>query len=397
MKKILYISQSVFSFNAPGIRVQRIAQELIRIGFQVSFVCTAKYRSSSDLVSILNDITTFHQDELRFDFVMNGSTYYCRKLPSSYIALKGLVDLFFAYNTFKYVKEICLKEKPYAIFLYNDIGPLTSKLLSFCKQHSIKVYADVTEWYEKKNQIRNIADIFVPRMVDYRIRHIDKGLDGVVSISNYLHNHYQKMGVKSVCIPPLMTIDHSYHPKVVESIPLLIYAGSPGEKDLLVPAIKAVIKTNTDSIKLRFCIIGIDKEYIAREYNIQDLSIYGIEAMGRISHEKVINILQTADFSFLLRRNLRYAKAGFSTKLAESLSMGVPVICNSIGGSDSVIKDYYNGYVIKSTDVEDITQCLHSIVNMNKTERQRMRDYAFESSEMFEGSKYDLLLKELLG
>ena len=193
-----------------------------------------------------------------------------------------------------------------------------------------------------------------------------------------------------------MPIDKSYQPRVTNSTPLLVYAGSPGEKDLLAPAINAVLAINAGSVRLNFLIIGINNEYIESEYGIKEFEKQGIHALGRITHEKVIEILRESDFSFLFRRKLRYAKAGFSTKLAESLSMGVPVICNSIGGSDTVIIDNYNGFVLNSCQIQDISNCLHYISNMSINERQKMKDNAFKSSTLFEGSNYDSLLKELI-
>ena len=76
--------------------------------------------------------------------------------------------------------------------------------------------------------------------------------------------------------------------------------------------------------------------------------------------------------------------------------MGVPVICNSIGGSDTVIIDNYNGFVLNSCQIQDISNCLHYISNMSINERQKMKDNAFKSSTLFEGSNYDSLLKELI-
>ena len=395
-KRILYISQSVFPLNAPGIRVQRIADEFIKCGFQVTFFNTAKYNSSISITSQLSGISEYYEDKSKFHFTINDSEYHCRKTQNHNNAINGLLDMLFAYDTYKYATELCFKYKPYAIVLYNDYGPLTYRLLPFCKKYGIEIFADVTEWYENKTNIKSISDILIPRMVDYRIRHIDKGLNGVISISQYLHHHYTSIGVKSVCIPPLMPIDKSYQPRVTNSTPLLVYAGSPGEKDLLAPAINAVLAINAGSVRLNFLIIGINNEYIESEYGIKEFEKQGIHALGRITHEKVIEILRESDFSFLFRRKLRYAKAGFSTKLAESLSMGVPVICNSIGGSDTVIIDNYNGFVLNSCQIQDISNCLHYISNMSINERQKMKDNAFKSSTLFEGSNYDSLLKELI-
>ncbi len=69
----------------------------------------------------------------------------------------------------------------------------------------------------------------------------------------------------------------------------------------------------------------------------------GITAYGRVPHEECVKVIEKADFSILFRGESSVRKSRFFTKLSESLSLGIPVLCNAVGGADEIIKDGFNG------------------------------------------------------
>lgn len=96
-----------------------------------------------------------------------------------------------------------------------------------------------------------------------------------------------------------------------------------------------------------------------------------------------------ADFSILFRENLRYAKAGFSTKLSESLSLGIPVLCNAVGGADVIIQDGINGIKINSYEVEEIIKAIERILDMDQQTIDKMKKNALNAAQrLFLGSQY---------
>ena len=104
-----------------------------------------------------------------------------------------------------------------------------------------------------------------------------------------------------------------------------------------------------------------------------------------------------ANFSCLFRNNARYAKAGFSTKVAESLSFGVPVLCNIVGGTDDIIENGYNGFKINSMDEVSIENMLLSISMLNPEELYNLRLNSYDSGiKFFEIEKYTELIKGFL-
>lgn len=95
----------------------------------------------------------------------------------------------------------------------------------------------------------------------------------------------------------------------------LVYAGAPAQKDLILPYLIAIKDINNDQVKVVADIVGVTKEQVKTLLQIDDPEKIGIIAYGRVPHEECVKVIEKADFSILFRENLRYAKAGFSTKL----------------------------------------------------------------------------------
>lgn len=47
-------------------------------------------------------------------------------------------------------------------------------------------------------------------------------------------------------------------------------------------------------------------------------------------------------------------RQAFPQMLSESLSLGVPVLCNSVGGADEIIQDGQNGIKVEGSDTNTI-------------------------------------------
>ena len=83
-------------------------------------------------------------------------------------------------------------------------------------------------------------------------------------------------------------------------------------------------------------ITGISRDKLEINQNM-------IRCMGRVPRPVVLQTLQETDFTVLIRdASLRYAKAGFPTKVVESLMSGTPVICNLSSDLDEYLVDGEN-------------------------------------------------------
>lgn len=84
-----------------------------------------------------------------------------------------------------------------------------------------------------------------------------------------------------------------------------------------------------------------------------------MEAYGRISRTEVLEDIKCLTFSILLREeNLRYAKAGFPTKVVESLFCKTPVICNISSDLAKYLNDGENSMIVETCSSEGLAQVL---------------------------------------
>lgn len=348
MSNILYIGWFGLPETAAGIRVFQIAKLLRESGNNVAFLC-------------LSQPGLKENQEIQYD----GFKYIRKRQFESRV--KNVVNIFCGVYDLKVIKEIIEIEKPDTVIVYNDKERLTSQIVSFCHKRGISVGADVTEWYEISRSRK--WDRIVAKNVDYRIRKMDKKPDYILSISPYFTAYYKSIGCKNVIeIPPIMDCIETAINPTVRRVRHAVYAGSPAQKDLILPFLDAVAKRNEKQVDIIADIVGVSNEQVMALMKISDPEQKGIIAYGRIPHEKCIEIVKMADFSVLLRENLRYAKAGFSTKLSESLSLGVPVLCNSVGGADEIIQDGQNGIKVEGCNTNTIIAALDRIISLSDGE-----------------------------
>ena len=373
MAKVLYIGWFGLPETAAGIRVYQIAKVLSRADNEVVFLC-------------LSQPTLGNEDEIE----LNGFRYLLRAQSKSKI--KNVENIFCGCADFCVIKDTIVNEKPDTVIVYNEKERLTKKIISFCHPRGITVGADVTEWYELSRSKK--WNYVVAKNVDYRIRTMDSKLDYIISISPFLTAYYQSKGCKNVIeIPPIMDCLKFEIVPASNRIRHLVYAGSPAQKDLILPYLIAIKDINNDQVKVVADIVGVTKEQIRTLLQIDDPDKIGIIAYGRVPHEECVKVIEKADFSILFRENLRYAKAGFSTKLSESLSLGIPVLCNAVGGADEIIKDGFNGIKIEGCDSTSIMKAIERILLLDEGSIDAMKRHAIETAKQrFVGELYTSVL-----
>ena len=349
MKKILYISRFGVNETAPGMRVLRVGKVLQQSGFRVQFMC----------VDIVRDIVDLCESKEKY--ITPQQYFYGLKKHFTIIdTLTGRISLHF-------IKRQIKRDKPDIIIIYNDIGHITKKLIPICNKLQIKLGADVTEWYD--TTVKSSRERYIAKCVDNRIRNIDPKLDFIIAVSPYLEDYYRSKNCRVYWIPPLMEkigqpfFNASTH---LDGKKLRIgYAGNAGQKDLLEPIIEAAERLNTEEIAVQFDLIGVSEAEVKAMLKVKEYEHSGIKAYGRLCHEDALSILEKVDYTILLRKNLRYAKAGFSTKFSESLSLGVPVICNRVGGADKLLENTKAGVLMSTYNSEELEQCIKRLMSLD--------------------------------
>lgn len=272
-----------------------------------------------------------------------------------------------------YIKVLDKYKDVQGIIFYNFPSIAMRKLMLYCKNKNIRCYADITEWYSTrgggiKYKILKGGDTW------YRMRILQKQLDGLIVISRYLKEYYNKCK-NVIYLPPLVDLSEdkwkNQYKKNLNKL-ILVYAGTPGVKDRIDILIEALCSVRR---AFHLDIIGITlDEYLIREPKHKSFleDNKNIIFHGRLSHFETLDYIKKSNYSCFFRENDRTTKAGFPTKLAEAISCGTPVITNKSSNIDTYFH-HGNGLCLDELNLFKIVECLENI-----DFQQEVRNEAFD-------------------
>jgi len=320
----------------------------------------------------INELADKNISESKYEF--DGFDIWEIKCKTSSEKMKCLTKTDSLRNVIEYYGSI------YAVIAYDYYASGLFNLIFFCKKNNIKLYADTDEWFGwngnsiKEKLIRGM-DSFI------RMRILQPSLEGVITISQYLKDYYEKK-TNTVCIPPLTDkSEKKWIDKIVnkENRIELVYAGSPGRNKDKLDSIIDVIAEFTD--RCYFNVVGITKEeYINAypEYENKKSMLKNINFTGRLSHNEALQYVKRADFTIFYREQTRVSKAGFPTKFVESISCGTPVITNRTSNINYYLTDGINGFFIGDNVQEDLKKILSMDISELKNIKKNVMDNIFD-------------------
>ncbi|WP_283628142.1 glycosyltransferase [Shewanella baltica] len=269
-------------------------------------------------------------------------------------------------NTIDYIEQ--QTNKPDVIILYSGYSPYLFKLIPYCKLNQIKLIFDCVEWYAPAKGYGYFKPYYWN--IELAMRFLIPKCDGIICISNYLNRYYLNK-TKTLKIPP--TLDTLNMPEKTFSSPVrflkepfrLVYTGNPGHKDKLQEIIN-VVKTFP--------------EFELHIAGVEGVNCINIFYYGNLSYSEAIKLVSNSHFSVLFRPENIVSKAGFSTKVVESLSCGTPVITNNTGDLSDIIIDGVNGFIFDGVEQEDLANKLNFILDGNEFDYQSMSNEAKETA-----------------
>jgi glycosyltransferase involved in cell wall biosynthesis len=134
-----------------------------------------------------------------------------------------------------------------------------------------------------------------------------------------------------------------------------------------------------------FFITHDDREKIvskARTRGINETDIV-VRPTGR---NEVPLYLSVSDLAIFFIRPTYSKMASSPTKHAEVMGMGIPVICNDIGDTGSIIIDTHTGLVIKDFTASAYEEVINKIPQLLLTDKQAIRQSAFEYFDLDKGA-----------
>ncbi|WP_443730503.1 glycosyltransferase [Slackia isoflavoniconvertens] len=301
-----------------------------------------------------------------------------------------------AYAAFKdKAKEV----SPAAVIYYGIEAELAAKVSTWCRGCDVPVLVDETDWFEPHFR-GDIAAWIVERSRSKRVELVDTLADGVIAISPFFRDYFGRIckegGKPRVFFLPPLNRSGDSIAKITErasrkrAVTRFFYAGSPaGGKDNLACFIKAIEKLS-DAMPSRpvIDVVGVSPE--EAENLCAGLSkVNGVHFWGRRSHDRVIEMLRESDFGILFRKPELYARAGFSTKFAECMSNGVPMLCNEVGGADAVLETGVDGIVVPDMSEKSMEDGIKVACSMSDCELMAMKKAALDKAlQLFNQEEY---------
>lgn len=286
----------------------------------------------------------------------------------------------------KRAKKILKTTSPYeAVYVYNVPIRLFVYLKRYCKKQGIPLIHDCVEWYSSSEFKTGIfSHEFIFKNIINRFV-IDKSVR-VISISKYLEKYFSKKGITTVRIPILADIPDKFEKTLEKDTVSVMYAGSPGRKDLIGNAVRAYFYLSPDERKrLKLLFIGTGAKQIS---GLSDIDIDKLEqeknivVLPRMSRDKVLEHFKSADFIVLPRNSAeRYAKAGFPSKVVEALTHKTPIICNYSSDLADYLIDGKNSIIAESHMPDAICTAYKRIIALSIFEREKLQENAFETAK----------------
>jgi glycosyltransferase involved in cell wall biosynthesis len=266
-----------------------------------------------------------------------------------------------------------------AVIYYPGPAALLWQLIRICRKRRVRLIVDSTEWYDPSH---SILGRFGPLAFDseFRMRWLQARARNVICISSYLAQHFLKQGCNVIRVPPLIGNDPELgsncaskrHAKGIS----LVYAGSPGRKELLREIISGVGAARRKGIDVSFRIVGISEADLQASVGLQggeQRFLDGIVCHGRLPRRDAMRIVAESDYTVLLRPQERFANAGFPSKLVESLSLGIPVLANVTSDIAEFVRDGVEGFLLSSPTAAALEDAITRAVALTGEERDRMR------------------------
>lgn len=291
---------------------------------------------------------------------LNKVKYYCPpkwslKIPPINFAIK-----------FLFMMELSLKEKPtlilgYLFFPHGLMAFLVGKLTR--RKVGVSLIAGPVEVYSlivsKKNRYIYSTDLPPLKLQGRLVLKIMRMFDCIIVGGNYSKTFLTSNGADGTKIFILYKhVDDKFKPQIVVKKYDGVYVGRLSEGKHIETIIKAVSATKNHKKDIKIAIVGDGPDRNKLEKLSKNLGVTDeIDFLGW-KHDPW-NWFNASKLSILASE-----REGFPQSVVQSLNCGIPVICSICGDVCDVIKDGYNGILIKDyNDVDSFAKSIMQLLN----------------------------------
>lgn len=394
MKKTCVIVSTMYcpTGSASGLRISSVVDVLIGLGYDCHVIG-------------LSDYDVFRTHEVKPGYTVH-SIYNVKRKNNAFEKLKVFL---YPKKRFKTIIEGIKRERKIDLLMVYQQLPLQSSryILNVAKKEKIKILYDFVEWQVLGQQ--NLVSYFTfyrPNQ-KYIKKYSKYGLN--IAISTFLNEYFLSQNIDSLYVPFFFDIKSKVY--IEDNKPFkpdqnkiyLGYFGKPfGGRDTIINAIKGILLLAKEKqAKFEFIMAGPnDNDLIKLGLTPAELEAAQpfLKVLGRIPHEQLVDIYKYIDYTILLKpAEKRFSKAGFPTKVSESLSYAVPSICNLTGDLELFLEHGKNAVVLASDSPGDFAKGMEEVLAINEKQYLAMRkDARFSAETKLDISVYSEKIKELL-
>lgn len=363
MNGIVFITTGWFpEGDAGAVRLRMMANCITEAGYHVTVLCRGKENDRGTVDGI--DYISLRHLKSKF-----GKAY-------DYLVFPLRVKRFLKKNA----------DSLYGVYIYNAHISVFEICKRFCRHHGIRLFHDCVEWYSPEEFKKGDKDSRYRNKLKINTKVVDNSFF-VISISKYLEKYFASRGINTLRVPVLCDPSIRTEPKKRNGEKLtLFYAGIPYGKDLIDSLLKATFLLSDEERKrLKIVLVGTTKEAFANgtgmaTETLDRCSDY-VEFVGRVPRSDVIRLMEEADFTVLIRdASLTYAKAGFPSKVTESLSNATPILCNLSSDLEEYLEDGENAVISKDHTPEAVADAVRRAILLTPEEKNAMSKKALETS-----------------
>jgi len=277
--------------------------------------------------------------------------------------------------------ELRSMSKVRILIAYNPNSVLLIGLLVLSRILGITFIAHLTEWYSNPPWRGGVLRSAGKRLDTFlRMRILSRMAHGLILSSSYLSKVYSTK--QCLVIPTLSDLTQLRPPETSGSEPTIVYAGIPFERGKL--ARPEQMKDRLDTVMIyfaelaragvafKFDIFGLTEVDFRRALPesgtcLRDLASR-VTFHGYICSSEVHHRLRQADFTVLIRDDNRVTRAGFPTKITESINAGTPVLLSAPGDAEMYVVHGQTGFLLGS-DPDAAVRTLAAALTLDPTDR----------------------------
>jgi len=309
---------------------------------------------------------------------------FSRRVKGEVLKLLELLLIFFAIPIS--VVRNYFKHKPNAIVLYGIeyfyfILPfwIISKLLR------VKILRFITDYYK----VSTIVPVWwkKPKLLFYQLqfKYLDKRLDAIITLSQYMAEYSRKNGVlnsRIITLPHFIDVvgfcDTAKQTHTNSKL-RIGYCGTISESNGIFDLVQAFTDVHSKFSNTELIIIG--EPSINDRHRIEKMlegypSSYSIT--GLMSRDQIPEALLSCNILVNPRRSGVFAEAGFPTKLGEYFSTKLPVISTRVGDIRSFFTDKNELVLVDADSPLQLSQAIiYLIENVTEAERIGINGYSW--------------------